>query len=108
MSPAAAPRPVNVTPFPNGELGILWEDGHESIYGGHALRCACGCASCVDEVTGRKMLRDDRVPATVRVLEIHRVGRYAVSFVWSDGHETGIYSFETLRSLCPCEICSAR
>ena len=28
------------------------------------------------------------------------VGRYALNFRWSDGHETGIYSFRYLRELC--------
>jgi DUF971 family protein len=28
------------------------------------------------------------------------VGRYALNFRWSDGHETGIYSFQYLRDLC--------
>ena len=37
-------EPVNITPFPNGELGVVWKDGHESYFPGHALRCACGCA----------------------------------------------------------------
>jgi DUF971 family protein len=28
-----------------------------------------------------------------------------VRFEWSDGHNTGIYSYEYLRALCPCEAC---
>jgi DUF971 family protein len=102
MSAAAPPRPVRVSPFPNHELGVVWSDGHESYYPGFALRCACACAKCVDEVTGRKLLREERVPRDVRVVEVHFVGNYGVSFVWSDGHDTGIYEFQRLRSLCPC------
>jgi DUF971 family protein len=34
------------------------------------------------------------------------VGRYAIRFHWSDGHSTGIYTFEQLRELCPCPICA--
>jgi DUF971 family protein len=34
------------------------------------------------------------------------VGRYAIRFHWSDGHSTGIYTFEHLRELCPCPICA--
>ncbi len=33
------------------------------------------------------------------------VGRYAVNIQWSDGHDTGIYSYQTLRELCPCAEC---
>ena len=92
--------PVNITPFPNGELGIVWSDGTECYLDGHDLRCACTCARCVDELTGRKVLQVERVPRDVRPLEVFPVGRYGISIRWSDGHDTGIYSFERLHSMC--------
>ena len=94
--------PVRVTPFPNGQIGVVWNDGHESYYDSHGLRCACACAKCVDEMTGRKVLRDNAVPQDIRAVEIHPVGNYAMAIAWSDGHDTGIYAFERLRALCPC------
>lgn len=100
------PRPRRITPFPNGELAIVWDDGHESYLPGHLLRCACACAQCVDEVSGEKVLRDDRVPQDVHPLSVHQVGNYAISIHWSDGHDTGIYPFDRLRRLCPCSDCS--
>ena len=106
MSPADPLQPLQVVPFPNGELGIVWGDGHESIYSGRDLRCRCGCAMCVDEMTGRKTLRDETVPSDVRALRVAPVGRYGMSIHWSDGHETGIYRLEKLRQWCPCETCS--
>ena len=96
------PRPTRVQPFPNGELGVVWNDGHESYYPGHYMRCACGCAKCVDEVSGKKVLDDSRVPQDVHLVEMHPVGNYGVSVKWSDGHDTGIYPFDRLRKLCPC------
>jgi len=102
MPASVAPRPERITPFPNGQIGVVWADGHESYYDSHALRCACACAKCVDEMSGRKVLRNDSVPRDVRPAEIHPVGNYAISVAWSDGHDTGIYAFERLRSLCPC------
>lgn len=108
MSALAPPRPIQVQPFPNGQLGIAWNDGHESIYDGFALRCACACAKCVDEGTGRKVLRDESVPRDVRVKEVSPVGNYGIGIAWSDGHDTGIYTFATLRSVCPCPDCSGR
>ncbi len=100
-------RPVQITPFPNGEIGVAWDDGHESIFDGHALRCACACATCVDEMTGRKVLDDSRVAPDVRAEQIFPVGNYGISIRWSDGHDTGIYTFKRLRELCPCDACSA-
>jgi DUF971 family protein len=99
-------RPVHVVPFPNGELGIVWGDGHESFYPGHLLRCACSCALCVDEGTGRKTLRDEMVPRDVRPLDARPVGRYGIGIRWSDGHGTGIYALDRLRGLCPCAACA--
>jgi DUF971 family protein len=94
--------PVNITPFPNGEIAIRWSDGQESFYNGRELRCACACASCVDEVTGEKLLVDDQVPADVHAREIHRVGNYGISVLWSDGHDTGIYPLRRLRESSGC------
>lgn len=100
-------RAARFTPLPNGELAVVWNDGHESYFPGHALRCACACAICVDEVTGRKLLQDDGVPADVQPAEVHPVGNYGVGIRWSDGHDTGIYAFERLRAICPCDTCRA-
>jgi DUF971 family protein len=99
VTDAPAVRPLRIAPFPNGELGIVWEDGHESYYPGRELRCACACAGCVDEGSGRKVLRDESVSAGVRPLEVHPVGQYAIAIRWSDGHDTGIYTFARLREL---------
>ena len=53
-------------------------------------------------MTGKKVLNNDRVPQEVELLETHPVGNYGISIRWSDGHETGIYTFKQLRELCPC------
>ena len=103
---ATTPVPKQITPFPNGEIAVAWSDGHESYYDAWALRCACSCATCVDEMTGRKVLDDSDVPRGVRALEIHRVGNYGYSVLWSDNHDTGIYTHERLRELCPCDACA--
>ena len=34
------------------------------------------------------------------------VGRYALNPVWGDGHESGIYTYQYLRELCPCAQCT--
>ncbi|UCE87862.1 MAG: DUF971 domain-containing protein [Deltaproteobacteria bacterium] len=90
------------------ELAIDWSDGHASAFDVRALRLACGCATCVDEWTGKALLDDSRVPADVHPIAIRPVGRYAIQIDWSDGHDTGIYPFRRLRALCRCERCVAR
>ena len=65
----------------------------------------CPCAGCVDELTRMSRLEPEMVPEDIYLTAIHYVGRYAIRFVWSDRHETGIFPFEYLRALCPCEAC---
>jgi DUF971 family protein len=59
----------------------------------------------VDERTGIPILKPEDVSEDVRPVRIEPVGRYAIQFHWSDGHATGIYSFDRLRALCPCPAC---
>ena len=80
-------------------LKIRWADGHESLYAWTLLRAECPCAACREQ--GLPMAVDQ----AVKPLEIKPVGRYALTIRWSDGHATGIFSYETLRSLCACEAC---
>ena len=100
------PEIAEITRPSENEVRILWKDGHESIYTGYALRVGCRCALCVDEISGNKRLREESISKDVRPLSIDPVGRYAIRFHWSDGHSTGIYTFEHLRELCPCPICA--
>ena len=100
MSPDPETTPREVGPTADGSaLRILWVDGSESVLAPRLLRQRCPCARCVDELTGRRVLRPEDVPAEVYPTAIHYVGRYALKFVWSDGHETGIYPFDYLRGL---------
>lgn len=91
----------------DGGIAVEWDDGHQSIYDALYLRLNCGCAECVEEWSHRKLLDPATVPADLRAEEYLMVGRYAVQFLWSDAHFTGIYPFKVLRALCTCEECKA-
>ena len=80
-------------------LALRWNDGSESAYKVFTLRLECPCAVCVNEWTGAKILDASRVAKDVKPLRIFSVGRYAMGVHWSDGHKTGIYSYEYLRKL---------
>jgi len=80
---------------------IAWSDGHESRLPFRDLRLSCPCAVCVDEVSGEPRLDPRSIPTDVRPLEFRAVGRYAVQFIWSDGHNSGIYTYDRLRALDP-------
>ncbi len=79
-------------------LKIQWKDGHESLYPWAQLRAACPCAACRE---GKPL----EVDAAIHPVDVQPVGRYAIGIRWSDGHSTGIFSHEYLRSLCTCEAC---
>jgi ATP-binding protein involved in chromosome partitioning len=78
---------------------ITWDDGTLMRYPNRYLRSMCPCAQCVNEVTGERMISLGSIDPAVRILGVAPVGRYALHFQWSDGHGTGLYSFETLRKL---------
>ena len=80
-------------------LKIVWNDGKESIYNLRELRYACKCALCRREIIGNKLKKPEDIPEDINVLGIKTVGNYALHFSWSDGHSTGIYSYDYLREL---------
>ncbi len=99
------PRTIRRT---SGAIEIDWDGaGHVGRFAARALRLACPCAACVDEMSGRQLLDPGAVPAAVDALAIGLVGAYGIRVQWSDGHATGIYTFRELRRLCPCPACRA-
>lgn len=96
----AATDPLEIGPNADAtRLDISWGDGVVASYAPRALRLACPCAGCIDEMTGRAILDPATVSHDVHPTSIDYVGRYALRFVWSDGHSTGIYPFDYLRNL---------
>jgi DUF971 family protein len=84
----------------DSSLQITWADEHVCTYIAANLRRVCPCAQCVNEWTGARMLAPDTISDELTIADLSVVGRYALNFRWSDGHETGIYSFRYLRELC--------
>jgi DUF971 family protein len=94
----------------NNTFTIRWSDGHLGTYPYRYLRGKCPCATCGElgpppeksadpfPILARKPLKPDRAEL---------VGRYALQIFWNDGHSSGIYTFDYLRSLCPCPECTA-
>lgn len=92
-------EPRQIIEESDSELSIKWSDEAETKYSAADLRRACPCAGCVNEWTGEKMLKSENVADDLSFSSISIVGRYALNFHFSDGHETGIYSFDYLRKL---------
>ena len=86
----------------DNRLTIQWKDSSESEVSYRLLREKCPCAHC-DATRSNKdpfhILPTADFFEKLSLVDIQRVGRYAVRLVWSDGHRTGIYTFEFLREL---------
>ena len=91
--------PLQIQEENDREISIVWSDDAQTKYDAAQLRRACPCASCVNEWTGEKILKDENISDETSFSNVSLVGRYALNFQFSDGHETGIYTFPYLRKL---------
>ena len=68
------------------------------------LRLACQCAQCRDEMSGKRLLDPENVPLHISLTRVWSVGNYALGMAFSDGHDTGIYTFKALRGMAGTEL----
>ncbi len=112
----ARKKPVNVKAHVSTGAGvdIEWSDAHASHYDFIYLRDWCPCALCDDERKKKAALAGPASSAAAvlpmfkpkaQARSVSAVGHYAIQIYFTDGHSTGIYSFDYLRTICPCEAC---
>ncbi|MEZ5399775.1 MAG: DUF971 domain-containing protein [Bryobacteraceae bacterium] len=110
-----ASEPEHIAVSRSKGIKIDWKDGHASDYTLGYLRDECPCATCTGahgaEPQRTSYAQPDPSPfpmfkPALKILSIDAVGNYAVRIAWSDGHSTGIYSWEHLRRICPCGQCA--
>jgi DUF971 family protein len=100
LSSATTPVPLEITRANQCDVRIRWSDGHDAVYPAAYLRERCPCAICQQA--------DAPEHASVQLLAITAVGQYAIQLGWSDGHASGVYSYDYLRGICPCSKCVTR
>ena len=99
-------------------IQIDWKDGHHSHYPLAYLRDQCPCASCTGAHGTEPQKSNYSTPVqpgnpfqmykpVLKMLSVEPMGHYAIHIGWNDGHTTGIYSYDYLRKICPCEQCKA-
>lgn len=100
--------PAGITLNKNeGFLEIRWNDGQTCVYPLDHLREACPCVECRGghERMGREYDPDNilkLIPKRCyKVSDLQLIGNYALQPIWDDGHQTGIYTWEYLRRICP-------
>ena len=111
------PTSVKIHLSTGAGVDITWADGHSSHFDFVYLRDNCPCATCNDERAKKESLAESSQafassPALPmfkpkpKALSAEAVGQYAIQISFSDGHSTGIYSYDHLRCICPCPECS--
>ncbi len=109
--------PLHIAVSKSRGVTIDWSDGHKSEFSNAYLRDECPCASCTG-AHGTEPQRSNYAGEAaaagnpfqmfkpkLRMESIEEVGSYAIRIYWNDGHNTGIYSFDHLRAICPCTEC---
>ena len=95
----AAPTGIRLLRSEN-RLEIVWEaGGPPSRHRIWSIRTACPCASCVDEFTGEPLLDPATVPSDVGIVQLRAVGNYAIGVEFTDGHSTGLFTWDRLYAL---------
>jgi DUF971 family protein len=112
------PASVKIHVSSGAGVDISWSDGHASHYDFAFLREQCPCALCNDEREKKQAVQQRTAAPQLAVLPMfkpkptaraaHAVGNYALQIEFNDGHTTGIYSFDYLRTICPCEDCARK
>jgi ATP-binding protein involved in chromosome partitioning len=92
-------------------LTIEWSNGESYTLDALALRTNCPCAGCREKrgedihskpLTGKKRslaIIENTIEQETTLERIWSIGSYAIGIRWKDGHDSGIYTYELLRSL---------
>lgn len=103
MNPKLPPKKIQLDRY--DALRITWRDDTQSVYPVRYLRQKCPCASCREFRSQQsdpfRVLSDKMLATDVHVVKMEPVGHYALGFQFSDGHATGIYSYDFLLDIIP-------
>jgi DUF971 family protein len=86
-------------------LRITWNDGQAREYTVRELRDKCPCATCREKRNAPPPaptllpIITEAESQPLRIAAMKPVGNYAYSIEFSDGHNTGIYTLESLREM---------
>lgn len=100
-------HPSSLQKTDSRELVIDWTDGHRQSIPFRRLRDACQCATCSEKRKALELQKDKSVLPVLSaadampldIVSMQPVGNYGYNIQFSDGHATGIFTFDLLRSL---------
>ena len=79
------------------QLEITFENGEHFVLSCEYLRVSSPSAEVRGHSPGTGQLPRDK--QNVNIISIEPVGNYAVKFIFDDGHDTGLYTWEYLYQL---------
>jgi len=85
--------------YDESAVELQWPDGTVSRVENRTLRASCQCALCVDEYSGEQTLDVEAIPQDIQPRSVEKVGNYALSIEWSDGHTTGFFPYSRIREI---------
>jgi DUF971 family protein len=92
------PRPTEINLHQKSRvLDVVFDDGRQFSLPCEYLRAFSPSAEVRGHGPGQEVLQTGKREVGIRAVE--PVGVYAVKFVFSDGHDTGIYSWDYLYEL---------
>ncbi len=116
IDPRKKPADVKVQVSTGAGVDIVWADGHRSHYDFAYLREECPCATCDEQRRKKAAAPFQASGGSGGVLPMFKprpgaraaksMGNYALQIDFTDGHSTGIYSYDHLRTICPCAECA--
>jgi DUF971 family protein len=84
-----------------GLLELVWDENSWTTRLPYTnLRAECPCAGCKDEWTGARILDPATIDPDIKISEMDLVGSYALKIAWTDGHSSGLFTWENLRKIC--------
>lgn len=85
---------------------IQWSDNHDCVFPLDGLRRACPCAGCQGHEKMHELPDPEifQLPALMRWenVKVEVAGSVGLRLTWDDGHNSGIFTWERLRAMCPC------
>ena len=96
------PEPVEIVHDKERDLiRIRWSDENTTLYTREGLRGWCPCAAC----QGHGGQRNFVAVSDPKLAGVEGVGRYAIRFMWEDGHSTGMYPYSYLLEIADFPEC---
>lgn len=88
----------NIT-FNEAFITLEWPEGETISINNRLLRLNSQDALSVDEISGKRLIKEKDIPDNIQPVQIMTLGNYAIGINWSDGHNAGIYPYSLIKKL---------